>query len=151
MCIRDRYYLRVNVTNPGTYSASVDGPDPDNLTDFSLASTNCGTSTLYPDLPLFPSTLLDRNCLVSGTNTFTNLSLAVFSENNTLSSPVLPEGFSQTVSGTGGTVGGNLFIDNDNINEADNDPFYELYLIRQATNGCRVSSYRCERRTCGRL
>jgi subtilisin-like proprotein convertase family protein len=135
-----QYYLRVNVTNPGTYSASVDGPDSDNLTDFSLASTNCGTSTLYPDLPLFPATLLDRNCLVAGTNTFTNSSLAVFSENNTLTNPVLPEGFSQTV--TDDTLGGNLFIDNDNINEADNDPFYELYLIKQATNGCRVSSFK---------
>ena len=134
-----QYYLRVHVIYAGTYSAGVDDPDSDFDPDLFLSSTNCGTSTLYPALPVFPANLQALNCLHTGTNTFGNSSMGVFSETNTNTAPTLPDGFYQTVSGI---TGGDLTIENGEVNEADNDPVFELYLIRQATNGCKVSAYK---------
>jgi subtilisin-like proprotein convertase family protein len=125
--LNGQYYLNVHVQNSGAYSASVDGPDADAVTDFSL-NTNC--ATLYPALPVIP--LNSVNCLNEGINTFSS-DMAVYSINNSLTNPMLYDGFSQT--GTG-----NLSIDNSLVNESENDPTMELYLIKQVA-GCRVSSF----------
>ncbi len=130
-----QYYLRVHVVNGATYSVAVDGPDSDPGADFSLSGASCGASTLYPAIPVFPSSLLSKNCLAAGTNTFANPSMAIFSETNSNTSPTLPDGFYQTVTGVSG---GDLTINNGEIFESDN-PF-RLYLIRQATNGCKTSA-----------
>ncbi|HMR88442.1 MAG TPA: HYR domain-containing protein [Saprospiraceae bacterium] len=122
------YYLPVQVQPGGAYSANVDGPDPDATADLTL-NTNC--TTLYPALPVI--SLADLNCLNAGINTFSS-DMAVYSINNSLTNPMLYEGFSQMGSG-------NLIIESDSINETENDPTMELYLIKQVA-GCRVSSYK---------
>lgn len=130
------YYLRVYVENSAAFTVDVDGPDPDIIGDFGL-NTSCGTPALYPAIPVFPAQLLDRNCLVPGENVFTNGSNAIFSEVNSLVGVTLPDGFYQDVTGN---TGGDLRIVDGEVNEADNNPFMQLYLIRQASNMCRVSS-----------
>ncbi len=123
-----QYYLPVRVISPGNYTADVDGPDPDITSDINL---NSSCSPLYPALPVI--SLNTVNCLNPGVITFSS-DMAVYSINNSLVNPILYDGFSQT--GTG-----NLTINNDNVNESENDPTMELYLIKEVL-GCRVSSYK---------
>ncbi|MCZ2101318.1 MAG: HYR domain-containing protein, partial [Chitinophagales bacterium] len=132
------YYLRVYVENNAAFTVNVDGPDADNNSDFSL-STSCGTLSLYPPIPTFPSELMNVNCLQPGTNTFTNPTMSVFSRTNSIPGRSLYDGFYQTVTGN---TGGNLTIENGEVNETINssNPFFQLYMIRQATNDCRVSA-----------
>lgn len=87
------YYLPVQVQPGGAYSANVDGPDPDATADLTL-NANC--ATLYPALPVI--SLADLNCLNAGINTFSS-DMAVYSINNSLTNPMLYEGFSQMGSG----------------------------------------------------
>jgi len=126
--VAGQYFLPVRVQNSGMYTAEVDGPDADNVSEINL-NTTC--ATLYPALPVIP--FMDKNCLDLGINNFTSDN-AVYSINNSLTNPTLPAGFSQT----GTNI---LMVNNATINEADNNPTYELYLIKE-TAGCRVSSYK---------
>lgn len=140
------YYLRVHVKNNATYKVGVDGSDPDFDPDFFLTQTTCGSNLLYPDLPEFPGALMDKICLQQDITTISNPSSGVFSITNIIED-MLPSGFSQQVDVTtiGGKqihTGGSLIIANEDVNEADNDPYFELYLIKEANNGCRVSRYK---------
>lgn len=134
-----QYYLRVQVQNSGTFTVAVDGPDADPGADFTLGTTNCGVSTLYPAIPTFPSNLQDINCLQPGVNVFPNPTMSIFSESNSIIDPTLPDGFIQEGVVMGGTSGGNLTIVNGQVNESDNNPYFQLYMIRQIANECRVS------------
>ena len=137
-----QYYLNVQVDPSGVYSATIDGPDADNTAEITLGSTNCNIT--YPALPTFPSGLTDVVCL-SGTLNLSSVSNAVFSIGNDQFNLELPDGFSQsgvTVSSPEGNISGNVsLVITPPVVEADNDPKFELHLIRQIS-GCKSSSYK---------
>jgi subtilisin-like proprotein convertase family protein len=126
------YYLPVQVQPGGMYSAMVDGPDPGNEADYTLASTTC--SDLYPALPTIPFNA--QNCLDLGLNVFNTDVDVVFSTSSDPSNPNLPDGFTQTGPRQ-------LTIDNEVYDEVDNEPDgIDLYLIStDAGSGCTVSSF----------
>lgn len=135
------YFLTIHVQHSGTYTVSVDGPDSDTTADIILGATNCATT--YPVLPTFPTELEDKICL-DGDLTMTGVSNAYYNIENQTNNIELPFGFSQTgatIAGNGNVSGSSVLSINPPIIEADNDPKFELHLIRQI-DGCRVASFK---------
>ena len=135
-----QYYLPVRIQHSGNFTASVD-VDKDGTGDLDL-NNNCGIS--YPSLPVFPSGLTNVLCL-DGDTSFPPVANSVYNIDNTLDYLVLPDRFRQlghVILPDDNTLGSNsvLFIDT-LINVADNNPVFELHLIKQL-NGCRVASYK---------
>lgn len=121
------YYLSVRVQSNGTYSAMVDGPDPDAIADLTLANTTC--SLTYPPLLMIP---IDDVVCITGDTMFASGG-GTYNSINLLDPINLRSGFSQF--GTGP-----LMVDYDSFDPQNHNP-YNIYLIAQNA-GCRTTSFK---------
>ncbi|MEJ6697075.1 MAG: hypothetical protein QNK55_06850, partial [Saprospiraceae bacterium] len=139
-----QYFLNVLVEqSPGDFSVQVGGLDlnGDGNNDMQdLIGFQDGQCVKqYPELPVFPTDLSAKICLLDGVNSFNSVPNAIYSEINSVTNIYLSDSLSQEgaiVDVNGNTSGSTVLKITPKINQNSNP--YKLFLMRQ-TDGCKMT------------